>query len=97
VFVVSLTYKVDLSEVDKHITDHVAYLEKYYEKGNFVASGRKVPRTGGVILAHAESREELNAIMQEDPFFKADVATYEITEFVPSKVGQGFESLANFI
>ncbi|UTD53941.1 YciI family protein [Halomonas sp. MS1] len=96
-FVVSLTYKVELSEVDKHINDHIAYLEKHYEKGNFIASGRKVPRTGGVILAHAESREKLNAILQEDPFFKADVASYEVTEFVPSKVGEGFESLVNLI
>ncbi|NVK38153.1 MAG: YciI family protein [Gammaproteobacteria bacterium] len=96
-FVVSLTYKVDLTEVDKHISDHVAYLEKYYGEGNFIASGRKVPRTGGVILAQAESREKLNAILQEDPFYKADVATYEVTEFVPSKVGQDFESLAKVI
>ena len=96
-FVVSLTYKVELSEVDKHINDHVAYLETYYAKGNFIASGRKVPRTGGVILAQAESKEVLNAILQEDPFFKADVANYEITEFVPSKVAQGFESLESFI
>jgi uncharacterized protein YciI len=97
VFVVSLTYKVELSEVDKHINDHVAYLEKYYGKGNFIASGRKVPRIGGVILAHAESRGKLNTILQEDPFYKADVASYEVTEFVPSKVGQDFESLANLI
>lgn len=96
-FVVSLAYKVELSEVNKHINDQIAYLEKYYEKGNFIASGRKVPRTGGVIIAHAESQEGLNAILQEDPFFIADVASYEVTEFVPSKVGQGFESLTNSI
>jgi len=97
VFVVSLTYKAELSEVDNYISEHIAYLEQYYDKGNFIASGRKVPRTGGVILAHAESREKLIAILQEDPFYKADVASYEVTEFVPSKVGQGFESLANLI
>lgn len=96
-FVVSLTYKAELSEVDNYISEHIAYLEQYYDKGNFIASGRKVPRTGGVILAHAESREKLIAILQEDPFYKADVASYEVTEFVPSKVGQGFESLANLI
>ena len=96
-FVVSLTYKAELSEVDNYISEHIAYLEQYYDKGNFIASGRKVPRTGGVILAHAESREKLIAILQENPFYKADVASYEVTEFVPSKVGQGFESLANLI
>ncbi|UTW04113.1 GTP cyclohydrolase [Amphritea atlantica] len=96
-YVVSLSYKVDLSEVDKYIEEHVAFLEKHYEKGNFIASGRKVPRTGGVILAHAESKESLMTILQEDPFFEADLANYEIIEFVPTKVAQGFESLKNFI
>jgi len=97
VYVVSLSYKVDLSEVDNHIEEHVAFLEKYYEKGNFIASGRKVPRTGGVILAQAESKESLMTIVQEDPFFKADLANYEIIEFTPTKVAQGFESLKSFI
>lgn len=95
-FVVSITYKVELSEVDKHIDAHVSYLDKYYEKGNFIASGRKIPRTGGVILAHAGSREELDSILQEDPFFQADVAAYEVTEFVPTKAAQGFESIKKF-
>jgi uncharacterized protein YciI len=97
VYVVSLSYKVDLSEVDNHIKEHVAFLEKYYEKGNFIASGRKVPRTGGVILAQAESKESLMTILQEDPFFKANIANYEIIEFAPTKVAQGFESLKSFI
>lgn len=30
VFVVSLTYKNKLSEVEKHIDAHIAYLEKFY-------------------------------------------------------------------
>lgn len=97
VYVVSLSYKVDLSEVDNYIDEHVAFLEKYYEKGSFIASGRKVPRTGGVILAQAESKEALMAILEEDPFFKADLAKYEIIEFVPTKVAHGFESLKDFI
>lgn len=97
VFVVSLTYKVELSEVDQYINDHVAYLDKYYEKGTFIASGRKVPRTGGVILAHCENRDELDNILKEDPFYKAGMANYEVTEFVPTKAAQGFESMVNFI
>lgn len=96
-FVVSLTYKVELSEVDKHIDAHISYLEEQYKSGNFLASGRKVPRTGGIILAQAESREELEAIIRVDPFFEADVADYEITEFVPTKTAKGLEALKDFI
>ena len=47
-FIVSLTYIASLEEVDKHLAEHVKYLENQYELENFIASGRKVPRTGGI-------------------------------------------------
>mgnify|MGYP000628022598 CR=1 FL=1 len=94
-FIVSLTYKTELSEVDKHIEDHIAFLEKYYANGNFIASGRKVPRTGGVILVQAPSKAEVEKIIQEDPFNIEGLANYEITEFLPSMTSKEFESLKN--
>jgi uncharacterized protein YciI len=92
-FVVSITYKVDLSEVDKYISEHVEFLDKFYEQGNFLASGRKVPRIGGVILAKADNKEDLNAILAEDPFYKNNLAEYEITEFIPTKYAAGLDTL----
>ncbi len=92
-FIISISYKVDLSEVEKHINEHIAYLDKYYAKGNFIASGPKVPRVGGVILAHANNKEELNVILHEDPFYKAGIANYDVTEFMPNKMVKLFESL----
>jgi uncharacterized protein YciI len=49
-FIISLTYICDLKEVDKILPEHIDYLKIQYKKGNFIASGRKVPRTGGIIL-----------------------------------------------
>lgn len=96
-FIVSLTYKTELSEVDKHIEGHIAFLEKYYASGNFIASGRKVPRTGGVILVQAANLNEVENIIQEDPFHCAGLANYEITEFIPTMASKEFESLKNCI
>lgn len=92
-FIVLLTYKKSLAEVDKHIQAHIAYLEKYYAQGKFIASGRKVPRTGGVILANTATRNELTQILDEDPFHYADIARYEVIEFVPTMAADGFEKL----
>ncbi len=92
-FIISLTYKVSLDEVDTHLNDHVAYLEKQYANGNFIASGRKIPRTGGVILSKLKKEDELRSVLKEDPFYKQELADYEITEFIPSMVGVGFENL----
>ncbi len=92
-FIVSLTYKCDLKEVDKHLDAHVEYLKKEYADGNFVASGRKVPRTGGVILSNIKDKSKLEAVLAKDPFSKMGIAEYEITEFEPSMVAEGFEVL----
>jgi len=92
-FIVSLTYKTPLEEVDKHVDAHVAYLKEGYSKGYFIAAGRKSPRTGGIILSKVKNRDELEAILAKDPFHLAGIAQYEITEFIPSMVAKGFENL----
>lgn len=96
-FVVSLTYKKPIEEVEPHLAAHICYLDECYAKGVFIASGRKVPRTGGVILAKAESRAALEAILQQDPFYFEDVAEFEVIEFVPTKTAPGLESLIEVI
>ena len=92
-FIVSLTYIRDIEEVDKLLDAHAAYLKQEYANGNFIASGRKIPRTGGIILSCLKNKEELESIIAKDPFNKAGVAEYNITEFVPSMVAKGFEIL----
>ena len=92
-FIVSLHYIVGLDVIDQHLDAHVAYLKRQYAAGNFLASGRKVPRTGGVILASVSSKEKLHSILAEDPFQKAGLAEYSITEFTPSMVADGLEKL----
>ncbi|MFA5215734.1 YciI family protein [Sulfuricurvum sp.] len=83
-FIISLTYIKPLEEVDTLLEDHVDYLKEQYSLGNFLASGRKVPRTGGIILARGASREEIETIIALDPFYRHHVAEYEITEFSPT-------------
>jgi len=97
VFIVSLTYKSELSEVDKLIGEHVTFLEKYYASGKFIASGGKVPRTGGIILVNASNKDEVDAIVKEDPLHISNVANYEIIEFVPTMASKEFESIKNCI
>lgn len=90
-YIVSLNYVKPLEDVEKYLEAHVAFLDKYYGSGNFIASGRKNPRTGGIILCKAESNKALNDILLEDPFNVNAIAEYEVTEFFPSKFAEGFE------
>ena len=84
-YIVSLNYIKEVSEVEKYLEEHVKFLEKYYEMEKFICSGRKNPRTGGVILLNAESLSEVEKIVLEDPFNINEIAEYEITEFFPTK------------
>lgn len=84
-FVVLLNYLRPLEVIDELLPAHVAFLEGQYRAGFFLASGRRVPRTGGVILARAASREELDAVLAQDPFAAAGAAAYEVVEFCPTK------------
>ena len=78
-------YKADLGEIDAHMAAHVAFLKKHYAAGNFVVSGRKIPRDGGIIMAVARNRTEIEAIIQEDPFVMRKLADFRIIEFRASQ------------
>jgi uncharacterized protein YciI len=84
-FIIELIYKVPLSEIDARMAAHVRFLKKYYAAGNFVVSGRKMPRDGGIILAVGEGREQIEAIITEDPFVKDGLADFRIIEFRASQ------------
>ena len=84
-FVIELTYKVDLTEIDAHMPAHVMFLKKYYTAGNFLVSGRKMPRDGGIILAVGNSRRQIEAIVEEDPFYHHGLADFRIIEFRASQ------------
>lgn len=84
-FVIELIYKAELAAIDARMKAHVNFLRKYYAAGNFLVSGRKIPRDGGIIIAVGESREQIEAIVKEDPFYTFGLADFRITEFRASQ------------
>lgn len=92
-FIIQLTYIRPLSEVDQVLEDHKQFLAKHYREGAFLLSGRRHPRTGGIILAQAENRAEIEEIIAEDPFYRHGLAEYSITEFKPTMANDALQSL----
>jgi len=92
-FIISLTYICPLEEVDKVLDIHVTYLKEQYALGNFIASGRKVPRSGGIILSKIDSLEKLEKVLELDPFNINGLAQYDIQEFIPSMSSLEFENI----
>ena len=90
--ILSLTYIAPLEDADRHMEAHMAWVRAGYDGGVFLASGRKVPRTGGVILARGE-RAAIEAMCAADPFVIHGIAEYEIIEAAFTTVAPGFENL----
>ena len=84
-FIIELTYTSPLGAIDAQMAAHMRYLKKYYASGHFVVSGRKIPRDGGIIMAAGKSREEIEAIAAEDPFYARGLATFRVVEFRASQ------------
>lgn len=89
-FIITLHYKKSLDIVEQYVAEHRSFLDQWYQKNYFIASGPKNPRTGGVILSQLKDKDQLIAILNQDPFYIHGVTDYEIVEFSPVKYHPDF-------
>lgn len=94
-FIISLHYIRPIADIETHLDAHRHFLDEGYQQGIFLLSGRKEPRDGGIIIAQADNRAEIEKWIQKDPFYKHQVAEYQVTEFIPSKTAIGLEKFKN--
>ncbi|MEE1754053.1 YciI family protein [Streptomyces sp. SP18CS02] len=84
-FVLELTYTGPVERADALMSEHITWLDTHYASGVFIASGRKNPRDGGVILAVGDDRSRIEEITAADPFVTGGVCEYRVTEFIATK------------
>lgn len=92
-FLIDVRFIAPIEEVNALLADHLAWLEEHTAKGMFFAWGPKDPRNGGFILAKAESRSELEALVLEDPYLIGKVATSTVIGWKPRFAAPQFEGL----
>ncbi|SFH06568.1 YciI family protein [Methylobacterium gossipiicola] len=90
--VIALTYVKSTEEADRHMEAHMAWVKRGYAEHGFLASGRKVPRTGGVIFARGP-REAIEAYVEADPFRVHGIADFTITEIDVTTAVAGLDAL----
>lgn len=83
-FIILLTYIAPIEKIEKELNNHIIYLKEQYSLGYFIASGRKVPRTGGIIISNIKDINQLNQILEKDTFKRNKLVEYNITEFIPT-------------
>ena len=90
-YVVTLDYFRPIAEVEALLTAHIAWLDRLFDAGVVMAAGRKDPRTGGMLLVKEMAREELDAMLAEDPFVA--VAHYAVTKVNITRAAEEFAGL----
>jgi len=80
-FIVELTYKKPLEEVEKHVETHRVFIKAGVEAGHFMMAGPKVPRTGGIVIADFKDLSTCQAYFQQDSFYQFDMADFKFIEF----------------
>ena len=92
-YIVVLTYVKSLKEVDEQIPAHIEWLKKGYSEGIFLASGRRVPRNGGVIIAQCNDIHVLEQRLSQDPFQKMGIAESVIIPFEASMTSEALQNI----
>ena len=92
-FVLLARYTKPIEEVDEMLDAHRAWITSHADAGRILMTAREVPLIGGMILARAESAEEIWGMIREDPFHQSGAAEYEVREFTPVRAAPGLEAL----
>ncbi|EGF90228.1 YCII-related domain protein [Asticcacaulis biprosthecium C19] len=90
--IVLLTYKVSTEELDTSIDAHRDWLMASIEAGRLLAAGRKVPRTGGMLLARGDL-DQVKTWAATDPFAVNGLADYDFTEVAVTLTADGLDGL----
>lgn len=90
-FIINLNYIASLEKIDARMKEHMVFINACYREGLFIVSGRKVPRTGGIILAQGGSKEAVETLMRNDPFVAHGLAEFDVIEFQASQSHPDFK------
>jgi uncharacterized protein YciI len=97
-FVLISRFQRPLDEVNHSFASHSAWVQRQYESGRFLVSGRREPPIGGIIVARASSEQELQEVLSTDPYRQKGLAEYVIFAFEATdfpKRSSAFEAFAS--
>ncbi|HEY6925862.1 MAG TPA: YciI family protein [Steroidobacteraceae bacterium] len=80
-YLLVVSYSQAPAKVEPHIPPHGTWVKQYIESGTFLFAGPKKSGLGGVILVKSMPKSELQKLLAEDSYVKADVVDYQIVDF----------------
>ena len=80
-FVLISRFQKPLDEINQSFAAHSEWVQRQYEAGRFLVTGRRDPPIGGIVVARASSEQELREILTTEPYQQKGLAEYEIFAF----------------
>ena len=90
-------YLVPLEAIDPHLDEHRVWAREQYAAGRMLASGRRTPPVGGVLLFRAESQAEAEALVSTDPFVGRGFTDYTVYGFTATPDPWRSAAFASFV
>ena len=90
--IVSMTFKNPMPEIFAKLVEHNMFLDKYFAKNKFLASGLLEDKSGGIILIMSNSLDEAQDIMKTDPFCIHDLVDLDYVLFAATKLAPNLSS-----
>lgn len=84
-FMLQLRFTQPFDTFGDVVSAHRAFLQTGYDQGMLLMSGPKQDKTGGIVIARAESEAQLRDFMAQDPYLTHGLATHEFTPFIATK------------
>ncbi|MEP6591303.1 MAG: YciI family protein [Gemmatimonadota bacterium] len=90
-----IRYRRPLDEIEAGTGAHREYLRGLKEAGLLLASGPFDPRVGGAVLLRLPEGdpEALDRIRDQDPFYRAGLANYELLPWRPTIGSEALDRL----
>jgi uncharacterized protein YciI len=82
-FIIDIDYRIPADQLADVTVEHRSFLKTGYQQGFLLFSGPKVPKTGGIIVARANTADQLVEFFHNDPYQLRGVASYHFIEFDP--------------
>jgi uncharacterized protein YciI len=73
--------KVDKAIFDQYVPAHHAYIRELIVRGHKAKSGYWAVRGGGMLIFEADSMEQAQAIVADDPLIKNGCVNYQLYEW----------------
>lgn len=92
-YVIFLKHGPNKDKASDFMPDHIAWLKEKIEQGKLLMYGGLNPQQGGAVLARGASKDEIEALIADDPFVTQNIVNVEINEIAPKGAGEALSFL----